>query len=89
MKSKILTVLIISLCLAQAGWTQQPGEKSYSDSPVLPGSVTGERIRSVIDTVNSGDPERVRRFISKECTDTFRTGIPMDEHVGTFLGFFR
>ncbi|MCJ7587915.1 MAG: beta-lactamase family protein [Candidatus Aminicenantes bacterium] len=89
MKSRIFAALLVCLYLIGAVWAQQPGEQSYSDSPVLPGGVTGERIRSVIDTVNSGDPERVRRFINEDCTGPFKTNIPMDEHVQTLVGFFR
>ncbi len=89
MKSKIFAALMICLFLTGALWAQQPGEQSYSDSPSLLQGIKGERVRSVIDTINSSDPDRVRRFINEECTGSFRTGIPMDEHVQTLLGFFR
>ena len=89
MKPRILAVLLISLFVVCAVQGQQPGEQSFSDSPVLPGGVAGERIKSLLDTMNAGDAERVRRFISQECAGAFQTDIPIDDHVGTFLSFFR
>jgi len=88
-RTKHLAAFLVCIFLVGAVWAQQPGEQSYSDSPAMPGGVTGERIRSVIDVVNSGDPERVRRFINGDCTGPFKTNIPMDDHVQTFVGFFR
>ena len=84
----IVTVALICLLFVQAAWAQQPGEKSFSDNPTLPQGIQGQRIRSAIDTVNSGDPERVRRFINSECTEAFRAGFPMDDHIGVFMGLF-
>jgi CubicO group peptidase (beta-lactamase class C family) len=84
----IVTAALVCLFLVQAAWAQQPGEKSFSDSPTLSQGIQGQRIRSAIDTVNSGDPERVRSFINLECSEPFRVGFPMDEHIGVFLGFF-
>jgi CubicO group peptidase (beta-lactamase class C family) len=80
---------MISLLLAGAVPAQQPGEQGFSDSPKLPAGAQGERIKSLIDTINAGDADRVRRFINGECTGGFKTDIPMDEHVATFLGLLR
>jgi CubicO group peptidase (beta-lactamase class C family) len=89
MKSKFPTVFLLFLFLLQAGWAQRPVETSYSDIPVMPEGMKGERIRSLIDMVNAGDPERVRKFINTACTEQFRNFAPMDEHIGVALGFFR
>ena len=89
MRSNILTLLVISLLLVPAVWAQQPGEQSFSDSPALPQGIEGERIRSVLDAVNSGDPVRIRRFINEDCAGPFKSEIPFGEHVrmfGRFLG---
>jgi CubicO group peptidase (beta-lactamase class C family) len=76
------------LFIVQAGWPQTPAE-TYSDSPVLPAGIQGQRIQSLIDTLNSGNPERVSKFISTECGERFRDMAPMDEHISVFLGFHR
>ena len=89
MKRKISFVFLVFLLLACAVGAQQPGEQSFSDNPKLPAGAQGERITSLIETLNAGDADRVRRFIERECTGGFKTDIPMDEHVGTFLGLLR
>jgi len=68
---------------------QQPGEISYLDTSAMPTGVEGERIRSLISTFNSGDPEQLGRFLDEECTSRFRHVAPMEEHVAVFSSFFR
>lgn len=87
MRQVLTRALIVCLFILQAGSGQQPGEISYSDSPIMPEGLKGKRIQSVIDTVNSGSPERVRSFISTECTERFRNIVSMDDHISTVLGF--
>ena len=65
------------------------GAQSYRDERVMPEGVMGKRIDSIIGTVNSGDADRVRRFIEEECTEEFRNFAPMAEHVGVFLEVYR
>lgn len=89
MKTRFSIALAISFVLVCVAGAQQPGEQSFSDSPKLPAGVQGERITSLIETLNAGDAERVRRFIAGECAGAFKTDIPMDEHIGTFLGLLR
>jgi CubicO group peptidase (beta-lactamase class C family) len=89
MRSKMIAALFVCLIVFQAAWAQAPGEVSYSDSPVLPEGRRGERIRAVIDTVNSGSPERIREFINRECAESFRKIAPMDEHISVFLQVYR
>jgi len=88
MRRPLFIALLVCLFIVQADWTQTPAE-TYSDSPVMPAGIQGQRIQSLIDTLNSGDMERVRKFISSECAERFRNMVPMDEHISVFLGFFR
>ena len=88
MRRKLFIALTICLFIVQAGWPQTPAE-SYSDSPVLPDGVKGERIKALIDTLNSGDPEQIRQFLNKNCTERFRNFAPMDGHIEVFQGFLQ
>jgi CubicO group peptidase (beta-lactamase class C family) len=88
MKQKLFAAFIVCLFIVQAGWAQTPAE-TYSDSPVLPEGVRGERIKAIIDTLNSGDPEKVRQFLASHCTERFRNIVPIDDHISVFLGFFQ
>ncbi len=86
---KALVGTVFLLCSVQAGHAQQPGEISYHDESVMPTGVIGERISSVISTLNSGDPAAVRRFIEEECSEQFANFAPMEEHISVFLGLRR
>lgn len=83
MKHRIYLVFFLSIFLIQTGLAQQPGEISYNDSQVMPESMVGKRIQSVIDTINSGNPERIRQLITNECAGSFRDSTPMDTHIAT------
>jgi hypothetical protein len=89
MRPRLISALVVCLFILQAAWAQAPGEVSYSDSPTMPEGRRGERIRAVIDTLNSGSPERIREFISTECTERFRKMAPMDERINVFLQVYR
>jgi CubicO group peptidase (beta-lactamase class C family) len=89
MKRRLFAVLFICLFIVQAGWPQRQVEGDYKDNPSMPAGIQGQRIQSLIDTLNSGDMERVRKFISTECAERFRNMAPMEEHISVFLGFFR
>jgi CubicO group peptidase (beta-lactamase class C family) len=89
MRSKMIVAMFVCLVVFQAAWAQAPGEVSYNDSPVMPEGRRSERIRAVIDTVNSGSPERIREFINTECAESFRKVAPMDEHISVFLHVYR
>jgi CubicO group peptidase (beta-lactamase class C family) len=86
---KALAILVLVFCSLQAAYAQQPGEVSYNDESVMPTGVLGERISSVISTLNAGDPAAVRRFIEGECSVRFGNIAPMEEHIGAFLGVRR
>ncbi len=89
MTRKILITAFLCVFFLQFASAQQPGEVSYHDESALPAGKTGERIRSIIDTINSDSPERIRRFIEEECTEKFRNFAPMDEHINVFRSMFR
>jgi CubicO group peptidase (beta-lactamase class C family) len=89
MRRPLFAAILICLFIVQAGWGQRPVEGDYKDSPIMPAGILGKRIQSLIDTLNSGDMERVRKFISTECGGKFRDFISMDEHISVFLGFHR
>jgi len=50
----------------------------------LPRGPIGDRIRELVDTVNAGDPERVRALLENRCTAEFRDFAPMDRHITVF-----
>jgi hypothetical protein len=66
-----------------------PGEISYNDESVMPAGKKGERIRSLIATVNSNDPDQISRSIKEESTEKFQKFAPMEEHINLFLNFSR
>ena len=81
----VLGLLLLNItALTLAASVQQPGETGYHDESVMPASVIGERITSLIETLNSGDPERVERYIRDECTVSFQNLVPMEEHLSGF-----
>ena len=88
MKRLLFSSLLICLFIVQAGWAQTPAE-TYSDSPVLPEGVKGERIQALIATLNSGNPEQIKSFLTTHCTERFRNIAPMEGHIEVFQGLFQ
>ena len=88
MKPRHLTAILIILFACAAAWTQTPAE-TYTDSPVFPEGVKGERIKALIDTINSGDDEKIRVFLEKNCTQRFRNFVPLESHIDVFKGFLQ
>jgi CubicO group peptidase (beta-lactamase class C family) len=86
MKRNLFAALFICLLIVLAGQAQTPAE-TYSDSPVMPAGIQGQRIKALIDTLNSGDAEKVRQFLTTHCTERFRNMVPMEGHIEVFLGF--
>ena len=89
MKPRFLAVLFICLFIVQAGWAQKPVEFDYNDNQVMPDGIVGKRIQAVIDTFNSGDPERIRLMVTSQCVGMFRDEIPMTMHIDAFQGLYR
>ncbi len=85
----ISVVFALALLSLQPARAQRPGDILFQDRPVLPEGRMGERAQSLLQTVNSGSPDRIRRFFSEECDENFRNMVPMDRHIDVFLGFLR
>lgn len=64
--------------------TRAQDQVSYRDDPAMPEGLLGERIRSLINTINSPTPDAVERFMTEECTEQFNSFAPMETHVATF-----
>ena len=80
----LVSVVFLATSFVIPTSAQQPGERSYEDQSVMPEGVTGERIRSVIATLNSGDRGRLERLFEDEVTRRFREFAPMDAHHQAF-----
>ncbi len=56
----------------------------------LPSAVKKEeRIKALIATVNSDDHNRVREFLSKHCTESFKNAVPMSQHLDVFKRIYQ
>lgn len=86
---KFAFVLMLLLLTFQLAVAQQPGEVSFNDESVMPTGMKGERIEAVIATVNANDPDRVREFMEKHCTEKFRKFATMDRHIDVFLNLYQ
>jgi hypothetical protein len=86
---KLNFILLLLLLTFQAAVAQQPGEVSFHDESVMPAGIKGERIEAVITTVNANDPDRVREFMEKQCTERFQNFAPMAQHIDVFLGLYQ
>jgi hypothetical protein len=59
-------------------------QNSYHEDATFPSGIEGERIRSLIRTINAGDPAEVERFLNDEVTVEFRDVVPMEVHLDAF-----
>jgi CubicO group peptidase (beta-lactamase class C family) len=79
-------VLLLALALvalpAEAARAQV--EETYTDDPTMPAGLLGERIRSVLATLNSPTAEAVERFMAEECTEEFQNFGPLETHIATW-----
>jgi CubicO group peptidase (beta-lactamase class C family) len=64
----------------------QPAPSDYTDDPSLPAGRRAERIRQVLDAVNSGDPARVEALVKDAFGGPFRD-VPIEQHLDALLGF--
>ena len=76
-----------ALLLGAARAFAQPAPGDYTDDTNLPAGRRGERIRQVLDAVNSGDPARVEALAKDAFGGPFRD-IPLGEHVGALVGLY-
>lgn len=84
----LAALLLLALGVLGAGAGQQPAP-AFKDTAAMPAGAAGARIRSVIEVLNSGSAERMKRFLAEECTEAFRAIAPVEEHVATALRFLR
>jgi len=90
MKATLACGLLLGLlCLSYAPGQQQPAATNFQDLAVLPEGTKGERVRSLINVINSGDQDLIRRFLDQECTPEFRGAVPVEDHISNLLGFLR
>ena len=81
----VVAALAAILLLATTAFTQ-PAPTDYADETSLPPGRRGERIRQVLDAVNSGDAARIEALVKDAFGGQFRE-IPIEEHQGALLGF--
>jgi CubicO group peptidase (beta-lactamase class C family) len=83
------TLLLSTVLLVAPVQAQRPGETSFKDNPAPPEGRVGERVQSLLQALNSGSPDRIRRFLSEDCDERFRKIAPTDRHIGVFLDILR
>lgn len=83
-RARRAAVLLSVLALAAVAAAQAPAP-DYADETRLPAGRRGERIRQVIDAVNSGDLARVDALVKDAFGGRFRD-LPIDEHRSALLG---
>jgi CubicO group peptidase (beta-lactamase class C family) len=85
-----IVILLLVLALAGPGaLAQSQPAPSFKDTTALPEGLAGARVRSVLEVLNSGSMDRIKRFLNDECAPEFREMVPPDEHVSVALGFLR
>jgi CubicO group peptidase (beta-lactamase class C family) len=60
---------------------QQPAAPDFKDSTVMPGGPIGERIKSAIEALSSGDAARFKRFLNEDCDKSFREQVPFENYM--------
>ena len=80
---RLLALSILLLVAVHAG--AQPAPTDYTDDTSPPAGRRGERVRQVLDTINSGDPARVEALVKDAFGGRFRE-IPVDAHVRALMG---
>ncbi len=63
----------------------QPAAPDFSDEKALPTGPRGERIRQVVDVVDSGDLSRVEVLVTSAFAPPLRD-LPLQDHLDTLLG---
>jgi len=86
---RIIGVLFLAAWTGLGALAQQASAPAFKDTPALPEGQAGARIKSLLEVLNSGSVDRIKRFISEECAGNFRDRIPLEEHISTLLGFLR
>lgn len=85
MKRHVFIVLIILAFVFQSLWAQQPQAGEFQDNPNLPEGIKGARIQALIETLNSGSVDRLRRFLNEDCSERLRNLFPFEDHADIFI----
>lgn len=83
--ARAIAAAILLLATAPAFAQQAPGD--YTDDTTLPSGRRGERVRQVLDAVNSGDPARIEALVKDAFGGPFRE-IPLEDHLGALGGLY-
>jgi len=86
---RFIGVLCLAAWAGLGALAQQAPAPAFKDTTALPEGQAGVRIKSLLEVVNSGSVDRIKRFVSEECAGDFRERIPLEDHVSTLLGFLR
>jgi CubicO group peptidase (beta-lactamase class C family) len=84
-----IVMLAILVLAGPRAFGQRPGASADPQASVLPEGPRGDRIRSFIAVINSGDVDHVKRFLNEDCAKEFREMVPMEDHIASLLGFAR
>lgn len=76
------SVLLALLVTPFAAGQQTLG--AFEDVKELPDTPAARAAREVVEVVNSGDPERVRKLVNERFTEEFRGFAPLEEHLDVF-----
>ena len=85
----VIVLFFLAILAGPGAMAQQPPAPTFKDTTVPPEGPIGARIKSLIETMNSGSAERFKRFLSEECEKRFRDMVPLEEHVATAFRFHR
>jgi CubicO group peptidase (beta-lactamase class C family) len=86
----VSAIVFLSLGASSVRPQDRPqGAPAFQDTAALPEGAKGARIRSLIEAINSGDRDRIRRFLDEECTAEYRGTAPLEEHISATLGLMR
>jgi hypothetical protein len=88
-RRRIIGVLFLAAWTGLGALAQQASAPAFKDTTALPEGQAGARIKSLLEVLNSGSVDRIKRFIGEECAGNFRDRIPLEEHISTLLGFLR
>ena len=85
MKSFVLTLVFCLpfLCYAQIQ------KINYSDDTSFPKGRLGEVTQSIVNTINSNDPDKIKAFVENFFSEEFQSIAPMKAHQDVFLNFYR
>lgn len=80
-----IAAAVLLLATGPAFTQQAPGD--YTDDTSLPAGRRGERIRQVLDAVNSGERARIEALVKDAFGGPFRE-IPLEDHLGALGGLY-